>query len=196
VAQAFSLCAERVRLVIMAALTSKLMTVEEFLKLPEDDGPVYHELRNGELVSVTRPKLKHHLIQSRLRDILKPLAPAGSFVEYEVAFRALPEYELRVADVAYISRERFEQTDPNDYFHGAPDLVIEVLSPSNTASELYDKEKLCLENGAREFWVADSDRRQVKVTTPDGHTVTWQSGQEIPLSLLGNAKISVDAIFG
>src|ERR1041385_4193576 len=145
------------------AATTNLMTVEEFRKLPEDSGPVYHELRHGELVAVTRPKFKHHLIQSRLRDRLKAIAPPGVFVEYEVAFRALPEHELRVADVAFIAPERVAQIDPDDNLHGAPDLVIEVLSPSNTAAEIYDKEKLCLENGAKEFWVVDPDRRQVKV---------------------------------
>lgn len=179
----------------MSATTSHLMTVEEFRKLPEDSGPVYHELRRGELVTLTRPKLKHTLIQSKLRDLLRPLAAPGSYIEVEIAFRALPEYELRVADVAYLTPERFAAADPEDNIRGAPDLVIEVLSPSNTAAELYDKEKLCLENGAKEFWVVDADRRQVKVTTPDGRTVTYQSGQEIPLALFGDAKLAVDAIF-
>jgi Uma2 family endonuclease len=178
----------------MAAVTH-LMTVEEFRKLPEDLGPVYHELRHGELVPVTRPKLRHHLIQSRLRDLLRPLASAGSFVEYEVAFRALAEHELRVADVAYLSPGRWQQADHDDNIRGAPDLVIEVLSPSNSVAEMYDKEQLCLENGAKEFWVVDPDRQQVKVSTPDGHTVTYRSGQEIPLSMLGGAKVTVDAIF-
>src|ERR1035437_797661 len=70
--------------------TPSLMTIEEFCKLPEDDGPVYHELRHGEVVPVTRPKLKHQMIQSRLRRLLEPLAPPGALVEAEVAFRALP----------------------------------------------------------------------------------------------------------
>lgn len=179
----------------MAATTSHLLTVEEFQRLPEDSGPVYHELRHGEIVAVTRPKLKHTLIQRNLRRILEHVAEAGSLVETEVAFRAFPEYDLRVADVAYLSAARFATTDPNDNIQGAPDLVIEVLSPSNTAAEIYDKEKLCLENGAQEFWVVDSDRHQVKVSTPDGQTLTYQSGQEISLSVLGGAKISVDSIF-
>jgi len=177
------------------AVTTRLMTVEEFSNLPEDDGPVYHELRHGEIVPVTRAKFKHQMIQSRLRSLLGPLAPPASLVEIEVAFRALPEYELRVADVAYLAAERRAKVDPENYIQGAPDLVIEVLSPSNTAAEIYDKEKLCLSNGAKEFWVADPDRRQVKVSTPDGRTVTWQSGQEIPLPLFGGAGIAVDAIF-
>jgi Uma2 family endonuclease len=78
--------------------------------------------------------------------LLKAIAPAGAFLEYEVAFRPLPEYELRVADVAYISSERMSSVDPDDNIRGAPNLVVEVLSPSNTVSEIYDKEKLCLEN--------------------------------------------------
>lgn len=74
----------------MAATTSQLMTIEDFQKLPEDDGPVYHELRQGELISVTRPKLKHAVIQGRLRDALRVVAPPNSFVDTEAAFRALP----------------------------------------------------------------------------------------------------------
>ena len=75
-------------------------------------------------------------------------------------------------------------------------MVIEVLSPSNTVAEIYDREQICLVNGAREFWVVDADRRQVKVTTPDGRTVTWQMGQEIPLPLFGGeARVKVDDIF-
>lgn len=177
------------------AATSLLMTVEEFRKLPEDSGAFYHELRHGELIAVTRPKLKHTLIQRNLRRLLDSTAPAGSFVEIELAFRALPEYELRIADVAYVSPERLAGADPEDCFQGAPDLVIGVLSPSDTASEIYEKEKLCLKNGAKEFWVVNPDLRQVKVSTPDGRTVTYQTGQEMPLRLFGEVRMSVSAIF-
>jgi Uma2 family endonuclease len=179
----------------MAATTTQLMTVEEFRRLPEDSGPVYHELRHGEVVPVTRPKLKHALIQAAIRELLKGLAEAGSYVDSELAFRPLPEHELWVADVAYVSAARFGEADPEDNIRGAPDLVIEVLSPSNTVVEIYDKEKLCLENGAQEFWVVDPDRRQVKVSTPDGRTATYRSGQEIPLPLFGGGKVAVDGIF-
>lgn len=177
----------------MAATTSQL-TVEDFRKLPEDSGGVYHELRHGEIVTVTRPKLKHHLIQARLRDLVKAMAPEGSFVEYEMAFRALPEHELRVADVAFLSAERFQQAGPEDNIRGAPDIVVEVLSPSNTVAEIYEKEKLCQENGAKQFWVVDADLRQVKVSTPDGRTLTYRAGQEIPLDLFAG-NLAVNAIF-
>lgn len=90
----------------MAGIISQFMTVEEFGKLPEDQGPVYHELRHGEVFAVTRPKFKNHLIQSRLRDRLKSLAPAGALMESVVAFRALPEYELRASPTSLTSVRR------------------------------------------------------------------------------------------
>jgi len=180
---------------MMATVTSQLMTVEDFHKLPEDDGPFYHELRHGEMISVSRPKLKHIRIQKRLERFLEIAAGEAGVVVMEFSFRPVPQYELRVADVAYVSRGRWEHADPESDLSGAPELVVEVLSPSNTVAEIYEKEKLCLENGAQQFWVVDPDRRQVKVSTPDGRTVTYPSGQEIPLPLFGNAKLAVDAIF-
>jgi Uma2 family endonuclease len=179
----------------MAAISTRLMTVEEFRKIPEDSGPVYHELRHGELVTMTRPKFKHHALQRTLRRLLEQRADPAGLVDTELAFRPLPEHELWVADVAYLSPERLATVDPEDNVHGAPDLVIEVLSASNTVDEMNERERICLENGALEFWVVDQTRRQVKVSTPDGHTVTYRSNQEIPLSLFGEAKLPVNSIF-
>jgi len=175
------------------ATTTHLLTVEEFSRLPET-GPFYCELHHGELVQVTRPKFKHHLLQRQLRQLLETCSGPTGVVETELAFRALPEHDLRVADVAYISADRWVQVDPDDYLRGAPDLVIEVLSPSNTAVEINEKEKLCLENGCAAFWVVDPTLRQVKVSTPDGITTTYQAGQQIPLRLFGGA-LAVDAVF-
>ncbi|MBV9267727.1 MAG: Uma2 family endonuclease [Acidobacteriaceae bacterium] len=179
----------------MAATTTHLLTVEEFRALPEDSGTVYHELRHGEVVAVTRPKLKHKLVQRNLRRLLEEIAEPTSYVDTEMPFRPLPEYELWEADVAYVSPARFAEADPEDNVRGAPDLVIEVLSPSNTVDEMIERERICLENGAREFWVVDQKRRQVKVSTPDGRTITYRSGQEISLWFSNGRTVAVDAIF-
>jgi Uma2 family endonuclease len=97
--------------------------------------------------------------------------------------------------VAYVSKVRWDQANPDGDLAGAPDLVIEVVSPSNTVAELYEREQLCLANGSREFWVVDPDRRQIRVATPDGTTKTYGSGREIPLLLFGEARLSVDSVF-
>jgi Uma2 family endonuclease len=127
---------------------------------------------------------------------LQPIAEPASLVDTEMAFRPLPEYELWVADIAYLSPARFAEVDPEDNVRGAPDLVIEVLSPSNTADDMIERERICLDNGAREFWVVDQKRRQVKVSTSDGYTITYRSGQEIRLWFSGDTTLAVDAIFG
>ena len=121
--------------------------------------------------------------------------PEGGVVDTEFAYRPVPEHELWVSDVAYVSAAREQRIDPDGYLEGPPDIVIEVLSPSNTASEMLEKEQLCLENGTKEFWVLDPVRRLVRISTPDGITRNWKSGQEIPLPLFGDHKIAVDAIF-
>ena len=174
----------------MASITRPI-TVEEFRQQPEDSGPIYHELRHGEIVAVTRPKLNRSVIQTNLLRLLFPLAEPGSYVSMEVAYRPLPEHELWVAAVAYISAESFRGSNPNDNLQGPPELVVEVLSPSNTVSELYQKERICLANGSREFWVIDPDSSQIKVTTPDGRTVTWHADDELPVPFGGHAKLKV-----
>jgi Uma2 family endonuclease len=179
----------------MAEATISLMTVEEYTQLPEASGEFYYELHHGELVELTYPKARHTKTQRLLRKLLELAAGDAGIVETEIPFSALPEYEVRVADVAFVSQERWEQMAPDVYLQGAPDLVIEVLSPSNTVEEILDKEKLCLENGCLEFWVVDAKRRQVKVSTPDGLTRTYHDRQEIPLTLFGSGSLKVDAIF-
>jgi Uma2 family endonuclease len=171
------------------------MTVAEFASLPEDNGPVYHELRRGEVVAVARAKYNQYTIQRRLRRLLESVAPADGLVEIEFAYRPLPEYELWVADVASVSASREELIDPENYLSGAPDLIIEVLSPSNTVAEIQEKQRVCLENGSAEFWVVDPKRDQVTVSTPGGVSRTWKPGQEIPLPMFGQGKLAVDAIF-
>ena len=178
----------------MATTLTHRMTVEEFRNLPET-GPFYYELHDVEPVRVTRPKLKHHILQEHLLELFRSSSAGTGHVSMEPAFRDLPEHELRAADVAYVSQERWERIDLEDNLRGAPDLVVEVLSRSNTLDELLGKEKLCLENGCREIWVVDAKRRQVKVSTPDGITTTFRDGQEIPLRLFGSGALKVDAIF-
>src|SRR5690349_5407222 len=114
-----------------AAPEPLLMTVEEFSRLPERED-VIQELHWGTVVTLTRPKMRHTRLQYQLVALLTPYAYNKGVVVAEMAFRALPEYDVRGADVAFVSRERWDGTPDNDYLRGSPELVIEVLSPSNT----------------------------------------------------------------
>ena len=149
----------------MAALT-QLISVEQFRQLP--DGEYEYELHHGEVVAMTRPKPRHWKLQRRISQLLEPRLKTFGEVAIEVPYRPLPEFELRVADVAAISRARWDAIDPDDDVHDAPELVIEVKSPSNTERQLRELASLCLNNGALEFWIVDIDRKSVSVVRRDG----------------------------
>jgi Uma2 family endonuclease len=140
-----------------------LITVEEFLQLP-DPKEGHTELHHGEVVTVPPPKNGHQEKQDRILMLLKRLAGGMYVVRMEMAFRPKPEYEVWQADVGCISLQRHAATPSDDYIMGAPDLVVEVLSPSNTAEEINDRMAICLENGCVSFWVVDQKRQRVSVT--------------------------------
>jgi Uma2 family endonuclease len=170
-----------------------LMTVDEYCELPERED-VRQELHWGQVVHLTRPKMKHTRLQYRLVELLRPLAVGRGRVAAEVPFRALPEYDVRGADVAFVSRARWNATGEDDYLQGSPELAIEVLSPSNTMAEMREKAALYLSTGCVEFWVVDSKRRTVSITRRDGQNLSFGSGAQIHLAMLG-ADIAVDEIF-
>jgi Uma2 family endonuclease len=170
-----------------------LMTVDEYCELPERED-VIQELHWGQVVHLTHPKMKHTRLQYRLVELLRPLAAGLGMVAAEVPFRALPEYDVRGADVAFVSRERWNKTGENDYLQGSPELVIEVLSPSNTKAEMREKAALYLSTGCVEFWVVDPKGRTVSVTRRNGQNAAFGSGARIHLDMLGS-DIAVDEIF-
>lgn len=157
-----------------------LLTVEQYRHLPAIDDAI-QELHWGSVVTMTRPKMRHARLQSRLARLLRPAMEPAGIVETEVAFRALPEYDLRGADVAFVSQARWDATDDNDNLHGSPELVIEILSPSNTKREMQEKAALCLSTGSEEFWVVDPNNQTVSVTRRDGQTNIHRQGDNIPL---------------
>ena len=175
----------------MAALPD-LITVEQYRQLP-DDGNVY-ELHQGEVVILSHPKPWHWLLQNLLVDLLKARL-RGFVVGMEFAFRAIPEFDLRAADVAAIRKERFEAMGLEDNLHGAPELVIEVKSPSNTKRKLEAYASLCLANGCLEFWLVDRDTQSVTVLQRDGNRKTYVPTETLPLAAFGGDSLSVAEIF-
>ena len=65
----------------MVVAAAKAMPVEEFQARPEERGEYDFELRGGEAVPVTRPKLKHSLLQRRLFKLLEPIVEATGWVD-------------------------------------------------------------------------------------------------------------------
>ena len=179
----------------MAALPEPLlMTVEQFDLLPERED-VLEELHWGHLVTLSRPQAWHVKLQVKLADLLRPVSTGRGYVITEMPFRTIAEYDLRAADVAFVSKARWDVVNEG-YLAGAPELVIEILSPSNTKSQIREYAALCLANGCEEFWVVADNKKTVTVTDRSGQSVAYSKGMEAPLALFDAASIGVDLIFG
>jgi Uma2 family endonuclease len=110
-------------------------------------------LHHGEVVAVTRPKAKTLSIAKAIR---APLREPIGWIRAGRHGVSLPPGcgDLRVADVAVVSQARYDQIDPDDNLHGAPELVIEIKSLSNTDRHLRELASLGLANGGWGCWIA------------------------------------------
>jgi Uma2 family endonuclease len=158
-----------------------MLTVSEFALLAQPTGSVRQELHHGEVVQLPPVKKIH-------------IGSSGFGVDKEFPFRPLEEHEVWVADVAVFRLAQWEQTADDDYFQGVPPIVIEVLSPSNTASEMLAREEVCLRNGGREFWLVDPQRETVKVIHAAGSSQILSGNSHIQSEVLGG-PIPLEAIF-
>lgn len=68
--------------------------------------------------------------------IFRRFCDEESLIANALPFQPIPEYGLRVADVGYINPERYAAADKVGNLTGAPDVVIEILSQSNTHAEM------------------------------------------------------------
>jgi Uma2 family endonuclease len=144
----------------------QLMTADELLAMP-DDGFVY-ELIKGELIKVSPPPgHEHGLVTMNIAGPLYEYAKKqhlGNVYAAETGFLLQQDPDtVRTADVAFVRRERIEKAGPVEgYWIGAPDLAVEVISPSDTVGRIEGKVAEWLESGTRTVWLV----------SPKMHTVT------------------------
>lgn len=179
-----------------AAQDPHWVTIEEFDRIAAQEEDRELELFEGEVLEVTFPVWKHAAIQERLVDLLRPLAANKGIVRSEVTYqiaRAIRPVKRR-ADIAYVSADRSRTAHASGILDGAPDLVIEVLSPSNSAGRMYRLERLCLTNGCQEFWTVDLEDPSIRIVR-DNVAIVYERGDSIPLPMFDAGPIPVDRVF-
>ena len=146
-------------------LGEALVTVEEFAKLPEDREKRL-SLVAGWVVSEPWPVTRHGRIQARLLNLLSEYlraSPIGEvYVDIGFILSRAPD-TVRAPDVSFVRTERVERQDDRRWYEGAPDLAIEVLSPSERSRQIHEKVSDYLAAGARAVWLVDPERRLVTV---------------------------------
>jgi Uma2 family endonuclease len=134
------------------ATANQLVTAEELLRMP-DDGYRY-ELVRGELRKMAPAGYLHGRIAINITTPLDRHVRAhnlGVVCAAETGFKLASNPDVvRAPDVAFIRRQRVEEVgDVEGYWPGAPDLAVEVISPSDTYADVQEKVVDWIEAGAR-----------------------------------------------
>lgn len=148
---------------------SGLMTADELLHTHIPDKQV--ELVRGVLVVREPPGLRHGRIALDLGAQLMSHVRAHELGEVyvESGFKLTSDPDtVRGPDVAFISRERLPEPEPEGYPALAPDLVVEVLSPGDRPGEVLNKVADWLTAGTPLVWIIDPKRRLARVYRQDG----------------------------
>ena len=182
----------------MSATLTKPVSADELLKMP-DDGHRY-ELVKGELRMAPPPGSEHGEVTMNLAG---PLYQHVKKNNLGVVYAAETGFKLesnpdtvRAPDVAFVRIESVQQTGRlPGYRSGSPDLVVEVLSPSDRVTGVEEKIAEWLEAGARMVWVVSPKLRTVTVykSLTDVVTLTdkdqLEGGDVVPGFRIAVAKI-------
>jgi Uma2 family endonuclease len=151
------------------ATTEKLLTAEEYEQLP-NDGKRY-ELIDGELREMAPTVNWHGEVETNLTTLLHTHIRAHSLGRVscgEVLFivRRNPD-RVRAADIAFIRQDRVPPLEARQHIlEVIPDLVVEILSKSDTIEEISDKIDDWLKAGVQMLWIVDPFRRTMTIYQP------------------------------
>ena len=143
----------------------RVWTEAELEALPEDG--YSHEVVNGELVMSPKNNWQHGEICARLLTALKAFADLhhlGVVWDSSTGFW-MKSRNCRAPDISFISKARLKglRCSSPAFFQGAPDLAVEVLSPSTSRRELDERLKDFFTSGTRLAWVIDPDRELIEI---------------------------------
>jgi Uma2 family endonuclease len=149
-----------------------------------DDDCYQFELDRGRLVVMEPPGFPHGVTVARVTLVLATFVEArglGAVVTGDTGFVLFRSPDtVRGPDVAFVRAERLPTgEDAQLFFEGAPDLAVEVLSPSNRPGQLEKKVRNYLSAGSRLVWVIDPRTRTAVVHAPDAIPRTLTDADEI-----------------
>jgi Uma2 family endonuclease len=167
--------------------TTRLITADELLVMPhrdENGNDCRLELIRGELKVMSPSKPLHGIVCARVAAELINFVEAndlGVVFGEETGFvvERDPDSVLG-ADAAFVSYERLAAVEDIDkFFPSAPDLAVEVMSPSNTVREMEEKTALYFGAGARAVWVFNPKKKTAAVYTSPSDVRTLSEGETL-----------------
>lgn len=177
------------------------LTYDDFLQFPEDGKR--HELIDGEHIVTPTPILRHQLISGNLFTAIRLYLqqhPVGHVI-YAPMDVILSDFDVVEPDLLYISHERLASLEPSEWIKGAPELVVEIGSPSTRRRDETTKRRLYEKFSVDEYWVVDPELDSVKVYRRDGERyvraaeLTTEQGDVLTTPLLPGLQILLVDVF-
>ncbi len=177
-------------------------TYDEYKTLPESMEKRY-ELLDGDILMVPAPTTVHQRISRNLEYLLlhivrKDKLGAVFYSPVDVVFGQATEREVVEPDIIFITRERMGIVSRNE-IQGAPDLMVEILSPGTEERDRGYKKVLYSRYGVREYWIVDPDQAVVEVYRHEAGGLklaqTLLETDRLSTPLLGNSAIDLTEVF-
>ena len=172
------------------------MTAAEFFELPETNQPT--ELIDGELIVSPSPIPKHQLLVGRFYSKLEDLIPNGVvfFAPMDVYF---DDNNIPQPDIIWVA-ENSQCVITEKRLEGAPELIIEILSPGTLRRDRREKYELYERFGVREYWMTDPVGQFVEVCVWVNGTYKRQGvygpDESFESPVLGGKTVTLKGIFG
>ncbi len=171
------------------------------IELAEDDLFIY-ELFDGEIMKRSAPSLIHQRISRKLlgkMDAYIEEKKLGEIFSAPVDLN-LDEHNAFQPDLAFVSKERSFLIEDDDYIKGAPDLVVEIISPGTVKKDRVIKKNLCERFAIREYWLVDPLNKGIEIYIMQEDKYVLHDLQEISgkisSTVLTGFELELGHIFG
>lgn len=168
-----------------------IYTIEDIYALPEGERA---ELIDGRIYYMAPPSRTHQKILFSLSRVIADYIDAkGGSCEVDIAPFAV---FLNKDDINYVEPDISVICDPSKLdekgCHGAPDWIIEIVSPGNKAMDYFTKLFKYRAAGVREYWIVDPTKEQVIVYRFEKETMEEYSfGEDVPVGIYEGFKVNV-----
>ena len=172
-------------------------TYDDYLNTPEDKR---YELLDGDLVALSSPEEFHQRVSILLGTKLVQFAVENHLGRvYHAPFDVvLSDLNVAQPDLIFVSNERADIITPAN-IQGAPDLVVEILSPSTATRDKTIKRSLYARHGITEYWMVDLTEKTITVLRLGEHGFedvdTYSEGETLTSPTLQGFTLNLDEIF-
>lgn len=134
-------------------------TYADYLKMDDDRD---YEVVGGKLIMVPRPRPRHQKIVGRFFTVLENYFRQTAAGEVYIDVDVLLGDQVVSPDLVVVLKERLSIVQETN-ISGAPDLVVEILSPSTAKYDRKEKSQLYYDSGVQEYWLVDPSLQLIEV---------------------------------